>query len=159
MELTVIAVGRLKAGPETELCGRYLDRARKAGQSLGFRGFGVTEIAEVRGARPAERMSAEGVAILTAGAGIPLLCLDEGGDLVSSNAFAAMLRAKADAGAPALGFVIGGPDGLDRSALQAAQGSVSFGRMTWPHQLVRVMLAEQLYRAMTILSGHPYHRA
>jgi 23S rRNA (pseudouridine1915-N3)-methyltransferase len=157
VDLSILAVGRLK-GPESELCDRYFDRARKAGKQLGFRSLTVSEIPEARGTRTADRMAAEAQTILAAAHRQPLVCLDEDGDLVGSDAFAQWLRSKADSGAPGVGFVIGGADGLDPSVLSAAERRISFGRCTWPHQLVRVMLAEQLYRAMTILSGHPYHR-
>ena len=154
-----MAVGKLKAGPEPELCRKYLERAAKAGRSLGFRGFAVTELSEGRAPQAAERMRAEGDGIAAWAKGAPLICFDEDGDLLDSHAFASLLRREADRGAARIGFAIGGPDGLDAGVLAHAAGRLSFGRMTWPHGLVRVMLAEQLYRAMTILSGHPYHRA
>ena len=160
MEVAVVAVGRLKAGPERELCGRYLERAAKAGRRLGLGGFSVTEIAESRAARPMDRRAAEADAIRAAlGATGRLVCLDEAGEALTSEAFAAFLRRSADEGRPRLAFAIGGPDGLDRGLVAAADLTLSLGRMTWPHQLARILLAEQLYRATTILSGHPYHRA
>ena len=152
-------MGRLKAGPESELCNRYLDRARKSGRGLGFRGFDVTEIAEARAPRAADRIAAEQTTLLgllpEAGR---TLCLDPGGELLDSEAFAGRISRDAAAGIGRIAFVIGGPDGLGAGVLAVAAMRISFGRMTWPHQLVRVLLAEQLYRAMTILSGHPYHR-
>ena len=159
MEVAVVAVGRLKAGPERELCGRYLDRAAKAGRHIGLTGFAVTELAESHAARAADRRCAEAVAIRAAlGPMGRLVCLDETGETMTSEAFAAFLRRSADEARPRLAFAIGGPDGLD-PGLVAAASALSFGRMTWPHQLARILLAEQLYRAATILSGHPYHRA
>jgi 23S rRNA (pseudouridine1915-N3)-methyltransferase len=159
MDIAIVAVGRLKAGPERELCARYLDRARKAGKTLGFRGFGVQELPESRALRPAERIAQEEAAILTslAKAG-RAICLDARGELLDSEAFANVLGRGAEATAR-ISFVIGGADGLGESILTAADRRLSFGRLTWPHQVARILLAEQLYRAMTILSGHPYHRA
>jgi 23S rRNA (pseudouridine1915-N3)-methyltransferase len=160
MEVAILAVGRLKAGPESELCARYLERAAKSGRGLGLRGLSVQEIAEGRGARPAERMAAEEAALRAA---LPkagrVICLEERGELIDSEAFANLLQDGADTAVPRTTFVIGGPDGLARSFTATADRSLSFGRLTWPHQMVRILLAEQLYRAMTILAGHPYHRA
>ena len=160
MEIALLAVGRLKAGPESELCARYLDRARKTGRGLGFRGFGVQELAESRAVRTADRIAEEEALLLGGlGKGGKIVCLDEGGDLLDSEAFATMLGRDAAAAIPRTMFVVGGPDGLGPSLKDRADRNISFGRVTWPHQIVRVLLAEQLYRAMTILSGHPYHRA
>jgi 23S rRNA (pseudouridine1915-N3)-methyltransferase len=159
MEIDILAVGRLKAGPERELCGKYLDRARKSGRPLGFRGFAVRELPESRAARPSERVAQEGAALLgmLAGGG-RVVCLSEEGELLDSQQFALRLGRAAGAALPRTTFVIGGPDGLDESVKTAAPENLSFGRLTWPHQIARLLLAEQLYRAMTILSGHPYHR-
>ena len=160
MEIKVVAVGRLKAGPETELCARYLDRAKKAGRALGLRGFDVHEIAESRAARAADRMAEEAAALLSA-LGRPgrTIAFDPAGDLVDSESFARTIERDAGSAVPAVGFVIGGPDGLGAEILAASDWRWSFGRVTWPHQIARILLAEQLYRATTILSGHPYHRA
>jgi len=161
MEIAIAAVGRLKAGPERELCVRYLERAAKAGKPLGFRGFIVHEIAESRAVRAAERVAQEDAALeaLAERSKGRIVCLHAGGELIGSETFAAILARDAAGSIPAVTFAIGGPDGLGEGILGRADRRISFGRMTWPHQLVRVLLAEQLYRAMTILSGHPYHRA
>lgn len=160
MEIAILAVGRLKSGPESELCARYLDRARRSGRSLGFRGFEVQELAESRAPRPAERIAQEDEALAAALAKDGRrICLDAEGELIDSAAFAAELSRSAAAGPARAVFVIGGPDGLGEKVKAAADRKISFGRVTWPHQIVRILLAEQLYRAMTILSGHPYHRA
>ena len=160
MEIGVLAVGRLKSGAEAELCARYLDRAKKTGRSLGWRGFQVVELAESRAQRPADRIAAEDEKLVGS---LPrssrIVCLDPGGELLDSEAFAAGLSRAAAAGAPRTTYVIGGPDGLGTEALKRADMLLSFGRLTWPHGIVRILLAEQLYRAATILSGHPYHRA
>ena len=160
MEIAIVAVGRLKDGPERELCGRYLARAEKSGRALGLRGFDVLEIAESKAARTADRVAAEAEALgAAANRGGRIVCLDGGGDLLDSEGFTARLRRGVDGAVPRTSFVIGGPDGLAAEFLARADERLSFGRLTWPHQLVRIMLAEQLYRAVTILSGHPYHRA
>ncbi len=160
MDVAIGAVGRLKAGPERELCERYLDRARKSGRTLGLRGFAVAEVAESRAARAKDRIAEEERALLALIAEsdrIVCLCID--GNAIDSDAFAASLRKAAESAVARTLFVIGGPDGLGGGLRARAERTLSFGRMTWPHQLVRVLLAEQLYRATTILSGHPYHRA
>jgi 23S rRNA (pseudouridine1915-N3)-methyltransferase len=160
VEIAILAVGRMKAGPEKELCARYLDRAAKTGRGLGFRGFAVEELAESRVARAVDRRAQEAEGLIAA---LPkdgrVVCLHEGGDLPDSEGFARGLEHDAAAAVARTSFVIGGPDGLGERILAAADRRISFGRLTWPHQIVRVLLAEQLYRAMTILSGHPYHRA
>lgn len=160
MHIVCLAVGRLKPGAESELTSRYFERARKLGRGLGFQGFTTVEIAESRAVRAANRMAQEGEALAAQVAGSGrIVCLHAGSSSEDSESFAAALRRDADAGVPRLVFVIGGPDGLSPAVLARADRQLSFGRLTWPHQLVRVLLAEQLYRAMTILSGHPYHRA
>ena len=160
MDVRLLVVGRLKAGPEHDLCERYLDRAHRAGARLGLRGFAVREIAESRAQRTQDRIAEEQAALLPimAEAG-RIVCLDAGGDLIGSEAFAEALKRDADAAVTQTTFVIGGPDGLGPDILGRAHRRLSFGRVTWPHQLARVLLAEQLYRAITIISGHPYHRA
>jgi 23S rRNA (pseudouridine1915-N3)-methyltransferase len=156
--LTIAAVGRLKAGPERELAERYLDRAVKAGARLGL-SIGVHEVPESRAASSDTRKREEAAALLGALPGsATLIALDEGGGSLTSRVFAERLAAWRDTGVEQIGFFIGGPDGLDGGLLKAATLRLAFGAMTWPHQLVRLLLAEQIYRATTILSGHPYHR-
>ena len=160
MEIAILAVGRLKAGPERELCASYLGWAKKSGRNLGFRGFEVRELAQSTAARPADRIAAEEAAILAAlEKGGRIVVLDAGGELPDSDTFATVLSRDAALSTPRTTFVIGGPDGTGGKLLSWADRTLSFGRVTWPHQIVRILLAEQLYRAMTILSGHPYHRA
>jgi 23S rRNA (pseudouridine1915-N3)-methyltransferase len=159
LEISVLAVGRLKAGAERELCDRYLQRARKAGPRLGLRGFAVEEISESAAARPKDRVAAEDVSLVARlKPDDRVVALDPSGELIDSESFAAALAKNAAAGSPRMVFVIGGPDGLGQGILGRSKQRLAFGRATWPHQLVRVMLAEQIYRATTILSGHPYHR-
>jgi 23S rRNA (pseudouridine1915-N3)-methyltransferase len=159
MRIVIAAVGRLKGGPERELAGRYRDRAVTAGRSLGLRGPDVIEVKESRARDTERRVTEEAIAL--AGA-LPdnavKVVLDSRGQNVSSDGLAQLLRAWRDSGREAVCFIAGGADGLATGLLGAADMSFAFGSATWPHQLVRIMLMEQLYRAMTILSGHPYHR-
>ncbi|RFB78647.1 23S rRNA (pseudouridine(1915)-N(3))-methyltransferase RlmH [Methylovirgula sp. 4M-Z18] len=159
MKLLLIAVGRLKAGPERELVSRYADRLQGIARSIGLTGFDMREIDESRARRPEDRKSEEAKAIRAlVPPGAVLMLLDERGKNISSEDFAARIGQERDRGAPALALVIGGPDGLDPDLRQSAQAVLAFGAMTWPHQIVRVLAAEQLYRTATILAGHPYHR-
>lgn len=160
MRVLVLAIGRLKAGAEAEMCERYRKRAAQAGRNLGLRDFEIVEIRESRAPEADKRKLEESIAIanlIPAGASVVLL--DEKGESLPSGALADKIRIERDAGRTALVFVIGGPDGLAESLRGRASGTLAFGPATWPHQLVRIMLLEQLYRAVTILAGHPYHRA
>ena len=159
MRVSIIAVGRLRAGPQRDLFQDYADRFEQLGRGMGVTGLGVRELAEAPGNRADERRKAEARAILTAGKSGKLVALDEHGRDMPSVKLAEYLRGQRDAGTGDLCFVIGGPDGLDKTIAQRADLVIGFGRQTWPHQLVRVMLAEQLYRALTIINGHPYHRS
>ena len=160
MRLSLIAVGRMKRGAESDLAARYADRLAKSSRSLGLAWDGVTELAEGRDAATAMRRDAEASAILDrVPAGSWLVALDERGRTITSEAFAQDIARRRDGGTPHATFVIGGPDGHGESLRARADGILAFGPMTWPHQLVRVMMLEQLYRATTILSGHPYHRS
>ena len=160
MRLVVIAIGRLKQGPERELAERYRERFDDIGRKLGFRGLEVHEIPESRARDAASRIAEEATAISAA---IPakslLVALDEHGDNLDSGAFARNLGRWRDQSVANTIFVIGGADGLSPDLRRKAKLSVAFGPATWPHQMVRVMLLEQVYRAATILAGHPYHRA
>ncbi|MFP1630761.1 23S rRNA (pseudouridine(1915)-N(3))-methyltransferase RlmH [Zhengella sp. ZM62] len=160
MRIVVHAVGRMKAGPERELSARYFERFSRSGPPLGFDFAGVREIAESR-APGAERRKAEEAEPLLrmAAEGALLVLLDETGKSLSSEDFAGRLAGFRDEGRRDLVLAIGGPDGHDPALRRDAGLLLSFGRMTWPHQVARILLAEQLYRACTILSGHPYHRA
>lgn len=148
----------MKAGPEKELAERYFERLAKSGEAVGLEFSGVRETPESR-ARMADARKREEAQRLKDGARDAILVLlDEHGKNLPSKKLASSLAGFRDAGTRHLVFVIGGPDGHDEMLKRAASLSLSFGAQTWPHQLVRVMLAEQLYRAVTILSGHPYHR-
>jgi 23S rRNA (pseudouridine1915-N3)-methyltransferase len=160
MRLVVISIGRLKQGPERELAERYRERFDDIGRKLGFRGLSIQEIPESRARDSATRIGEEAAAISAA---IPaksaLVALDERGDNIDSAAFARHLGRWRDEQIPDTIFTIGGADGLSPDLRRKAKLSIAFGAATWPHQMVRVMLLEQIYRAATILAGHPYHRA
>lgn len=158
MRITIAAVGRMKSGPERDLVARYLDRATGSGKPLALVGFDVIEIAESRASSSASRKTEEAKALRAVLPEGMLVALDERGKGLGSEAFASQLGRWRDDGRPAISFVIGGADGIDPNFVRQADLVVSFSPMVWPHQLVRIMLAEQLYRATTILSGHPYHR-
>jgi 23S rRNA (pseudouridine1915-N3)-methyltransferase len=160
MRIVVAAVGRLKEGPERELSERYRKRAAQVGRSLGWRDVEVIEIRESRADGAAKRMLEESIAlanVIPQGAAVVLL--DPRGEALDSARFSTQLGQWRAADRAAAVFIIGGADGLSPSLGDKAQLRLSFGTLTWPHQLARVMLLEQLYRAGTILSGHPYHRA
>jgi len=160
MRLLVISIGRLKHGPERELTERYRERFDDIGGKLGFRGLDIKEIAESRARDAATRMSEEAAAISAA---IPaksvLVALDERGDNIDSPGFARHLGRWRDEQVANTIFAIGGADGLSPDLRRMAKLVLAFGSATWPHQMVRIMLLEQIYRAATILAGHPYHRA
>ncbi|MDF2797625.1 MAG: rlmH [Devosia sp.] len=158
MRVSIAAVGRMKAGPEREMVSRYLDRAAGSGKPLALTGFDVTELTESRASAAATRKSEEARALRAAIPAGVVVALDERGKSIGSEAFAALVGRWRDEGRPAVSFVVGGADGLDPDFVKSADLVLSFSPLTWPHQLVRIMLAEQLYRVTTILSGHPYHR-
>lgn len=159
MQLEIYAVGRMKAGPERELYDRYADRIVKAGRQMHLAGPYLTELAESRARETNQRKNEEAAEILSRlDPGTKLVSLDEHGKDVSSQAFAEIIQAEQIEGVPTLAFAIGGPDGHGEEIKQRAYRSLRFGSLTWPHQMARVMLVEQIYRSITILSGHPYHR-
>jgi 23S rRNA (pseudouridine1915-N3)-methyltransferase len=155
MNITVIAVGRFKAGPARDLHELY-------GKRLSKRYFGrvsLSEVEERRNMTPAALKSREGERLLAAvPAGGLIVALDEAGRTLSTAAFARWLAARRDGGVQDLAFLIGGAEGLAKEIVEKADLALSLGAMTWPHLLVRGMLMEQLYRAQCIWSGHPYHR-
>ena len=160
MHIVIAAVGRLKQGPKRELAERYRKRAADAGRGVGLTAFDVIEIRESRADNVGRRMLEESIAIANV---IPeravTVLLDERGESVSSASFAGHLQGWRSQDRPAAVFIIGGADGLAPSLRERASLAIAFGAATWPHQLVRIMLLEQLYRAVTMLSGHPYHRS
>lgn len=159
MRLGLIAIGRLKDGPERDLCSRYHERALGLGRGLGLSGPDIVELSESRARRSEERRAEEAKLIgerLPAGL---VIALDERGRSMGSEAFASRLAGARDGGTPAATLLIGGADGLAEPLRARADIVLSFGALTMPHQIVRALALEQLYRAMTIMAGHPYHRA
>ena len=160
MRLIVAAIGRLKAGPERELADRFRDRVAKAGRAVGLRDIEIVEIRESRAQETTKRVLEESIALANV---IPeralVVALDAKGENLDSGSLTVSLRGWRDASRPAAIFCIGGADGLGEEIKQRADLTLAFGTATWPHQLVRIMLLEQLYRAVTILAGHPYHRS
>ena len=161
MRIIVAAIGRLKKGPETELSERYRKRTEQTGRNLGLRGVDIIEIKESRADDAGKRMLEESIALANIiPQGAALVMLDERGNNIDmARSLAGQLGKWRSNDRTAVVFVIGGADGLAASLRAKAELRLSFGAATWPHQLVRIMLLEQLYRATTILSGHPYHRA
>lgn len=150
------AVGRLRTGPERDLIADYTQRFDRTGRALGLGPLVEHEVEDKKNAG----MGAEAELLARAvPSGAVLVTLDERGKLLTSPEFAAQLGRWRDGGRQDVAFVIGGADGIDPTLRSKADFSISFGQMVWPHMLVRVMLAEQLYRAANILSGGPYHRA
>ena len=158
MKLLICAVGRLKSGPERDLAERYEKRARDLAPKLGLSGPLIVELAEGRARDEATRRREEWAGLAGKSEGALRVALDERGRTQSSAEFAKSLVAYQDGGAKALAFLIGGADGLAPEGRDAASAVISFGAMTLPHQLVRILLLEQIYRALTIRLGHPYHR-
>lgn len=159
MRIVVSAVGRLKAGAERDLCERYRDRADKAGRALGFTGVDVREIGESRAARAEQRCADEASALIAAlPEGAFVVVLDETGKTMTSRAFADRLATVRDRAVPEIRFLIGGADGHGDEARRRADLVLALGPMTFPHQIARALILEQVYRAITILAGHPYHR-
>ena len=160
MRLRIAAVGRLKAGPERELLDRYLKRVNAIGRGLGLAPLEAVEVSESSARRPPDRLREEANSLTKWSiAGARRIVLDARGKNLASDDFARQLVFFRDQGAPAALFLIGGPDGLAEEMRKNADLVLAFGAATFPHQFVRVMLAEQIYRALTILSDHPYHRA
>lgn len=160
MRLTIAAIGRLKERGEPELLARYRDRIDASGRALALGPLTITELAEARQNDTRQRRDDEATRLLQAAARADRrVVLDEHGKAITSEAFARWLAAERDGGAREVAFLIGGPDGHGAAAISAATLKLSLGPMTLPHGLARVLLVEQLYRALTIISGHPYHRA
>lgn len=153
MKIGIIAIGKPGRGPEATLADDYARRAGLAGRALGL---GPVELIDLDVRKSG--MAAEAEPILAASEGAHLIACDERGRAYGSRAFADMIAGLRDQGERRLVFAIGGADGLDPSVRKAARSSLAFGPQTWPHALARVMLAEQVYRAVTILAGSPYHR-
>lgn len=155
MRLGIAAIGRLRRGPEQALIDDYVARAERAGRALGLGPIQITELADKKGGGKAAEAQLLSRAVPD---GAVLIALDERGQTLSSPKFAEKLADWRDQGRAGVWFVIGGADGLDPVLVAQADLTLSFGKMVWPHMLARVMLSEQIYRAVSILSGSPYHR-
>lgn len=159
MKLLIAAVGKLKAGPERELYDRYAGRLAVAGRAIGLGPLDLAELPESRAGTAAVRKDDEAQRLLSRCTGECVrIVLDEAGKGLNSRAFAEVLREARDGGTQRLGFLIGGPDGHGAAVREGARLVLSLGPLTLPHGLARIVLAEQIYRAVTLLSGHPYHR-
>ncbi len=159
MRLHILAVGNARGGNEAPLTEDFVGRAQNMGRRLGFSAVTVTEVSVSKARETKKRMDEEAerlAARVPEGAHVALL--DAKGKGMTSEDFAEMLGVLRDAGTRDFAFVIGGPDGLGTLPKIKSGRSLAFGPQTWPHLMVRAMLAEQIYRAMTILAGHPYHR-
>jgi 23S rRNA (pseudouridine1915-N3)-methyltransferase len=153
VRIAIVAIGRLSRSPETELVKLYVERATAAGRALGL---GPFEVVEVESRKPGKAAEAEALRPHLEGSHV--IACDERGKARASRAFAEEVATLRDRGVRRLAFVIGGADGLDPALTAQAQGQLAFGPQTWPHALARAMLAEQLWRAVSILAGSPYHR-
>ena len=154
MQISLITVGRLKSGPEKQMVDDYVDRFSRLGRQLGFRGLDLIDVDS------GPSLEAEGERLLARlPAGARALRLDEHGKTMGSVALATALGKWRDSGISDLAFLIGGADGYSQAVRAATSQTLAFGPQTWPHRLVKVMLAEQLYRAASILAGTPYHKA
>lgn len=159
MRLSVAAIGRLRSGPELDLVEDYAARIRAAGRALGVTHFDIREFEAPKGiSGPARRTRESALLAEASGEAARRVALDERGESLSSEEFARRIGRWRDDGAGEIAFLVGGADGHDPALVVDCDLVVAFGRATFPHMLVRVMLVEQIYRAMTILSGHPYHR-
>jgi 23S rRNA (pseudouridine1915-N3)-methyltransferase len=160
MRLWLVTVGNGRGNSEGALTDEFIDRAAKMGRNMGFTAVAVEETAVSKARDVKTRMAEEAEKLASrVPEGAHVVLLDAKGKGMTSEEFADMLGALRDAGTKDLAFVIGGPDGLAPLPGKKSGRSLAFGPQTWPHLLVRAMLAEQVYRALTILAGHPYHRA
>jgi 23S rRNA (pseudouridine1915-N3)-methyltransferase len=153
VKIAIVAIGRLSRTPEAGLVRLYADRASAAGRALGL---GPVEVIEVESRKPGKAAEAEALGAHLADSRI--IACDETGRARTSRDFAAEIGRLRDDGVRRLAFLIGGADGLDTALKARAHDTLAFGPQTWPHALARVMLTEQVYRAVTLLAGGPYHR-
>lgn len=159
MKLFIGAVGRMKNGPEKVMFRDYFDRCNKAGPKIGLGPVHLSEIVEAKNPHKPERLRLEAEGLLKMPLqGSRIIALDENGKNLTSQVFSDQLARWRDDGVRQTSFLFGGPDGLDPSITKQADLVLSFGAMTWPHMMARFLLVEQLYRAISLASGHPYHR-
>jgi len=160
MKIFIGTVGRMKKGPESTLFQTYFERCNQVGSKIGLGPVQIGESVEARNPSKSERQRLEAESLSKM---LPkksrIIALDENGKNLSSVAFSKHLAAWRDEGIPHASFLIGGPDGLDKSLINEADLVLSLGTMTWPHMIARILLVEQIYRSISLLSGHPYHRA
>jgi 23S rRNA (pseudouridine1915-N3)-methyltransferase len=159
MKIIIGAIGRLKTGPEKEMAADYESRSVVTGRSAGVTSLSVKDWPESRAETAERRKSEEADILLPLTANSKTVVLDERGKALSSMAFADWLKRALDGGAKQVTFLIGGPDGHGDAVRAKADLVLSFGPATFPHRLIRVMLLEQIYRALTIITNHPYHRS
>jgi len=159
MRIEILAIGRLKDQAEAEIISRYQKRFDQVGRACGLGPLGIKDFPESRSAVAEERKAEEAERLLSAAGRSLVIVLEVAGRTLSSEEFARHLHRLADQGTKSCAFLIGGPDGHGEHVLTAAALKISLGPLTLPHGLARVVLAEQLYRAATILTNHPYHRA
>ncbi len=159
MRLQISAIGKMKAGPEQQLFKRYLERATKTGSQLGITGIRLVELPESRADEIQLRKTQEAESLIKS---IPenytIIAFDENGTDMPSVEFANILARHKDNSTAGIVYLLGGADGHGKLILSRAAKTIRLGRMTWPHQIARILLMEQIYRAMTIISRHPYHR-
>ena len=158
MRITILAIGRSQPGPERDLTDRYIQRIGQLSKPLGLN-CRVRELPQSRRSRAAERIAEEGDALEAANSDrAKRVVLDERGRSLSSLELASRAGTWRDTGADEIVFILGGPDGVAADLVARADLVLAFGKLSWPHQLARAMLAEQIYRVLTIWAGHPYHR-
>lgn len=159
MQIFVAAIGRLKKSDELNLCNKFELRIKNAGAQLGFSKFQHIDFEEDKSQQVQIRKNKEAEKLLSAiPKGALIVALDEHGKQFTSPEFSQKIANFRDDGAPAIAFLLGGPDGHGQAVLNQADLKLSLSKMTWPHQIARALLFEQIYRAITIMSGHPYHR-
>jgi 23S rRNA (pseudouridine1915-N3)-methyltransferase len=158
MKLLIAGIGRLKAGPERDLFQHYADRLNAAGRGVGIGPLEFIELPEARGGSKAQRTLDEAARLIARAGDSHRIVLDETGKGLSSRAFAQALQVARDGGIRRVAFLLGGADGHGHAARDCADLLLSLGPMTLPHGLARIVLAEQIYRAITLIAGHPYHR-
>ena len=160
MRIQIAAIGRLKTGPEKLMADDYQKRIAVLGRKAGITAVKVSEWSESQQATTKQRLDEESEILWGAGpVGATTFLLDERGKSHSSEEFAAKLRKSADQGVSDVVFMIGGPDGHSPQSREKANSLIALGPMVWPHRLVRIMLLEQIYRSVTIMLNHPYHRS
>ena len=158
MRLVVTCIGRSSKGPERELTARYIERIPKLARAHGFSAIELVQLNESRKDTSEARKADEAAALRRSAKSGILIVLDERGTQMTSPAFADVLQQARGTASGDLHFIIGGPDGLDETLRNDAHLILALGAMTWPHQLALPLVLEQIYRALTVLSGHPYHR-